>query len=431
MEKLKLKTKFIFLYVVVSFVLLFIFPYSHVSSDTATDLKNKIDDRTSQIKKLEEEIKQYNQEVTNVNSQAKTLQTTIKSLDLTKKKITTDLTLTEKKINRAELTIDQLTFAISSTTGQIDRNKKAIGLLLRNSQDLEESNLFATLLGGKDITDIWDDIEHIRQVHNQIRLKSEELRSLKADLESKQAQMTGQKTQLVSLKQDLSGKKQAVESTQQEKNQLLAQTKNKEQVFKNLIKDREQQKAQFEKELYEFESQLNISVDKGSYPAPRSGVLSWPLEDVYITQRFGKTVGAEKLYASGSHNGVDFRATIGTKVMTVLDGVVAGTGNTDIYPGCYSFGKWVMVKHPNGLSTIYGHLSSISVTTGAQIKKGDTIGYSGNTGYSTGPHLHLGLYATQGVRIEQYVNSKGCKQATIPLADIKAYLDPMAYLPEY
>jgi murein DD-endopeptidase MepM/ murein hydrolase activator NlpD len=90
-----------------------------------------------------------------------------------------------------------------------------------------------------------------------------------------------------------------------------------------------------------------------------------------------------------------------------------------------------MVKHPNGLSTVYGHLSSISVTTGAQIKKGDTIGYSGNTGYSTGPHLHLGLYATQGVRIEQYVNSKGCKQATIPLADIKAYLDPMAYLPEY
>ncbi|MDQ5949192.1 MAG: Peptidase, family [Patescibacteria group bacterium] len=431
MEKIKLKTKFVFLYVVVSFVLLFIFPYSYVSSDTATDLKNKIDDRTSQIKKLEEEIKQYNQEVTNVNSQAKTLQTTIKSLDLTKKKITTDLTLTEKKINRAELTIDQLAFAISSTTNQIDRNKKVIGLLLRNSQDLEESNLFATLLGGKNITDIWDDIENIRQVHNQIRIKSEELRGLKTDLEDKQAQMTGQKTQLVSLKQDLSGKKQAVESTQQEKSQLLAQTKNKEQVFKNLIKDREQQKAQFEKELYEFESQLNIAVDKGSYPAPRNGVLSWPLEDVYITQRFGKTVGAEKLYASGSHNGVDFRATIGTKVMTALDGVVAGTGNTDIYPGCYSFGKWVMVKHPNGLSTIYGHLSSISVTTGAQIKKGDTIGYSGNTGYSTGPHLHLGLYATQGVRIEQYVNSKGCKQATIPLADIKAYLDPMAYLPEY
>jgi murein DD-endopeptidase MepM/ murein hydrolase activator NlpD len=129
------------------------------------------------------------------------------------------------------------------------------------------------------------------------------------------------------------------------------------------------------------------------------------------------------------HNGVDFRASTGTKVKSVLDGVVAGTGNTDIYKGCYGLGKWVMVNHPNGLSSIYMHLSVISVSTGQELKTGDLIGLSGNTGNSEAPHLHVTIYATQGVRIEQFVNSIGCKQAVVPLADPKAYLDPMSYFP--
>lgn len=218
-------------------------------------------------------------------------------------------------------------------------------------------------------------------------------------------------------------------STVQQQSTLLTQTKNKEDTFKKLIQTKEQQKAQFEKELFDFESQLHLVIDPNGYPAPKNGIFSWPLDKVYITQMFGKTVDAKKLYVSGSHNGVDFRASVGTRVKNVLTGVVVGTGNTDIYPGCYSFGKWVMVKHDNGLSTIFGHLSVISVSTNQRLQTGDLIGYSGNTGYTTGPHLHISVYATQGVRIEKFVNSIGCKQATLPLADVKAYLDPMVYFP--
>ena len=196
-----------------------------------------------------------------------------------------------------------------------------------------------------------------------------------------------------------------------------------------MVKTKEELKAQFEKDLYAYESQLNLIIDPSRYPSPLNGVLSWPLDNVFITQKFGKTVDSKKLYVSGSHNGVDFRASVGTRVKNVLDGVVVGTGNTDAYPGCYSFGKWVMVKHDNGLSTIFGHLSVISSSVGQRLQTGDLIGYSGNTGYSTGPHLHISVYATQGVRIEKYVNSIGCKQATLPLADVKAYLDPLAYFP--
>lgn len=415
-------------------IVLIIFCSNTAFSQTATTtdeevVKAKIDEKNNQIKQLEEEIKQYNLEVLNANSQAKTLQSTIKTLDLTKKKISTDINLTQNKIVKTELTIGQLGDEIEKTNDHMDLNKKAIINALRDKWEMENIGILEVFLSRENISDVWEDFDNLNQIQETVRYKTRELSVLKSEMEKKQMSFKGQKTTLVNLKQDLNGKKQAVESTVQEKATILAITKNKEQAFKELVKTKEEQKEQFEKELYEYESQLNILIDKGSYPKPRNGILSWPLDNVYITQRFGKTVGAEKLYTSGSHNGIDFRASTGTRIKNVLDGTVVGTGNTDAYKGCYSFGKWVMVKHENGLSTIYGHLSSINVVKGDTLATGDTIGFSGNTGYSTGPHLHISVYATQGVRIEKYVQSRGCKEVVMPLADVKAYLDPLAYFP--
>ncbi|MEQ1561407.1 MAG: peptidoglycan DD-metalloendopeptidase family protein [Nitrospira sp.] len=404
--------------------------FAFAQTDVSTDvLKSKIEERNNQIKKLEEEIIQYNKEVDNAGKEAVTLKNTIKTLDLTNKKISKDINLTETKISKTVLTIGQLGEQIDEAKNHIDLNKRAVVEAIQNSQKLEDFGIVQLVLSKKNISDIWNEIDNTNQVQNTIRDKSKELADSKKDMEIKQVSLKGQKNDLLNLKQDLSGKKQAVEYTVQEKSVILAITKNKEQAFKELVKTKEEQKAQFEKEVYEYESQLNILIDKGSYPKPKNGILSWPLDNVYITQKFGKTVGAEKLYTSGSHNGVDFRASVGTGVKNVLAGEVVGTGNTDAYPGCYSFGKWVMVKHNNGLSTIYGHLSVISVTKGQTLDTGGLVGFSGNTGYSTGPHLHISVYATQGVRIEKYVNSRGCKEVTMPLADIKAYLDPLAYFP--
>lgn len=421
------KAKYIF------YIVIMLLVSSTASSQTAEEelIKSKIDERNNQIKILEEEIKQYNLEVLNASTQAKSLQGTLKTLDLTNKKISTDINLTQNKIIKTELTIEQLGDEIEKAEVHMDLNKQAIISALRQKWEMGNRSLFEVILAEADISDLWKDWDNINQIQETVRIKSRELAVQKVDLENKQDTFRGQKTSLVSLKQDLSGKKQAVESTTQEKVAILAITKNKEQAFKELVKTKEEQKEQFEKELYEFESQLNILIDKGAYPKPRNGIMAWPLDNVFITQKFGKTVGSEKLYTSGSHNGIDFRASTGTKVKNVLEGTVVGTGNTDAYKGCYSFGKWVMVKHDNGLSTIYGHLSVISALNGTRIEAGDTIGFSGNTGYSTGPHLHISVYATQGVRIEKYTQSKGCKEATIPLADIKAYLDPLDYLPKY
>jgi septal ring factor EnvC (AmiA/AmiB activator) len=93
-------------------------------AETEEELKSKIDDRNNQIKQLEEDIKQYNIEVTNAVNEGQTLQSTLKTLDLTKKKITTDITLTEKKIDKTNLTIEQIGLGIDKTQNNIDTNKR-------------------------------------------------------------------------------------------------------------------------------------------------------------------------------------------------------------------------------------------------------------------------------------------------------------------
>lgn len=118
--------------------------------------------------------------------------------------------------------------------------------------------------------------------------------------------------------------------------------------------------------------------------------------------------------------------------MAPLTGVVRATGNTDAVPGCYSWGMWTLIDHANGLSTLYAHQSSIAVTAGQKVTTGQVIGYVGNTGYSTGPHLHFTVYAKKGVTVRKFNEIKtvtSCGPASTPVAATDAYLDPMLYLP--
>ena len=88
---------------------------------------------------------------------------------------------------------------------------------------------------------------------------------------------------------------------------------------------------------------------------------------------------------TSSHKGVDLAAPIGTPIYAAAAGRVltAKMG----WNGAY--GNMVILQHPNGTKTLYGHMVRLGTSTGAQVKKGQVIGYVGNTGRSTGPHLHF------------------------------------------
>lgn len=393
------------------------------------ELQQSIQEKNAQLNKINEEIKILDNQLQVVNKQGKTLQTAIQTLDVSDKKLKKEITATAGKIESTELQINKLGLEISDRETDISKSKLAIRNTLRQIHQKEDTSMLETMLLYDSLTDFWVDLESMGQFQTEMQQRVQDLEALKNDLNSKKQQSEGQKQNLESLHSELGDKKKVVEVNIKEKSTLLSQTKSQEAVYKKAIDEKKRLADAFLSELNSYEAALRLIIDPGSYPKAGKGILRWPLEKVQITQYFGNTEFAKSgAYSGKGHNGVDFGASPGTKVLAALSGTVKGTGNTDTVPGCYSYGQWVLIEHDNGLSTLYAHLSLIKARTGDRVNTGDIIGYSGNTGYSTGPHLHFGVYASQGVRVIKYENSINCKNAVIPIADIKAYLNPIEYL---
>lgn len=415
--------------------LFFLIPLQPVGALSVDELRAQIEKKRQEKEKIEAENKRLEQQIEQTAKEAKTLQNAVKTLDTTGKKLQNDIKITETKIGSTELSIKKIGIEISEKEKQIIRNKEALGETIRTLNDTDTRSFIEIFLQYKDLNEFWNGIETLRRFQNNVKTVTQELKGFKTDLEGKKKENEEKKGELVDFKGELVDKKEIVEENKQAKSKLLVQTKNKETIYKTLLEKNIELGKKFEQELFQYESQLKIEIDRSRLPTEKSGVVSWPLSPVVITQRFGKTFDSKRLYVSGTHNGIDFRATTGTPVKSILNGVVEGVGNTDTQAGCYSYGRWILIKHPNGLSSLYAHLSNAKVSAGQAVETGEVIGYSGGqpgtsgAGFSTGPHLHLGLYASQGVQIGRYEKSVFCKQVDIPLAGPNAYLDPLAYLP--
>lgn len=404
---------------------------------TPEELQRKIEDARREREVLLEEQRKLQAELASISAEGRTLQGTVQTLDATRKKLSNDIKLTQSKINASNLNIEKLENSMSEKEYQISAHKSAIKASIQELSRYDSQSLVHDILTYREVSDVWRDRGSLDDLTTRLKDEIVILENLKVSLSKEKMEREKTKVELLNFQGELSGQKKVVEETQSAKNKLLAETKNKEVEYQKLLALNLQRQIEFERDLFALESQLKIALDPKLIPEAKNSVLSWPLSSVFVTQRFGVTEGSHKLYKSGSHNGIDFRATVGTPVLASLGGVVTGVGNTDDQRGCYSYGRWILIDHGNGLSTVYAHLSGSLVRKGQEVSSGQIIGYSGGmpgqngSGYSTGPHLHLGLFATQGVAVRQFTTSIGCKQVFVPIAGVEAYLDPLAYLPSY
>ncbi len=405
---------------------------SIVYGQSAEKIRKQIEDRNQRIEKLEKEIKQNEIELQVVGKKKQTLKHAVQELDITRKKVSTDITLTVNKIGATNYTITQLESNIQDKESGIENNQDGIAESLRALNRLGSNSLLETILANGNISDVWDDVETLRRVELAMRESVKNLKTLKKEFEREKLKTKKARDKLNFYKQDLSGQKRVLDQNKREKDKLLQITKSRESGYQQLLKKKRAARVQFEQELQDLESQLKFTLDKNSIPPAGQGIFEWPLDTLTVTQFFGNTAFAKSgAYSGKGHNGVDFRASPGTRVKATLGGTVEGTGNTDRIRGCYSYGKWILLKHNNGLSTLYAHLSVINVDKGEVVATGQIIGYSGNSGYSTGPHLHLTTYLSDAVQIVRLGDIKkitNCGPARIPVAPFKAYLNPLDYL---
>lgn len=414
-------------------LLLVILMPSMIFAAKIDDLRNQIEDRNSQLAEIQKEIEKYEQDLQKVGAEKSTLQNAMKALDITRNKLLADIRKTQGQIDSETLNIERLNLQISEKEERIRQNNLAIAEAIRRVRETDSFSMIESVLSQKKLSYFWETIEAIGTFQAGIKEDLEKLKEVKVALFSDKTEVEERRQTLVSERSQLSGKTKVVEQNKSEKKELLDITSNKEDTYKTLLEQKIEQREQFEREIFEFESQIQFELDPSRLPPIGQGVLAWPLDTVRITQRFGKTSDSGRLYSSGTHNGVDFGISTGSSVYSTLSGVVEGVGNTDAFPGCLSYGKWVLVKHNNGLATLYAHLSLTNVSVGQEVKTGQVVGFSGSTGYSTGPHLHLSLFASQGVRVMKLRDIPGraitkCSDASIPIAPKDAYLDPLIYL---
>ena len=414
---------------------IFAAPFSHPSFAQAgivDDLTNKIAGRTEDIKKLEEEIMKYQEQLTFIGKEKDTLNSAVQTLDVTRRKLSADISLTEKKIGDAQDTISVLSSTIADTQIDVDNKSEAIGYFIRKMYTVDELSPVELVLSSNSFSDIWNDIEILRRFEEDMNIAIHNLLAKKEKLESDKQDKKTQQQQLVAYESQLSDQKTIADQNRAEKNTLLQQTKNQESAYQTKLVEKQRLKEAFEKEILDYEYQIKVALDPNAFPAVGSGVLAWPLSKITITQYFGSTPFSKSgAYNGKDHNGLDLGIPVGTPLKASLSGTVWATGNTDVYAGCYSYGKWVLIKHYNGLTTLYAHLSLVKVVQGQTVDTGEIIGYTGNTGYSTGPHLHFGVYATQGVQLIKMGDVKkntNCGGATVPVASLNAYMNPLDYL---
>jgi len=391
---------------------------------TAVEVRKQIEETNDQIEALDKEIKQYQSQIAKTSMEADTLANHIKELNLTRSKLVKEREQIQKKITATGFIIDTLSGNIEDKEKTINKSKKVLAEMIKELNQNENTPFLERLLSKNNFADFSREYNEILSLNENIRNNINEINTEKEQLVSSKTQKESEKQNLDTLKNNLVQKEKVVTATKKEKDSLLTSTKNKEAEYQKMLAEKIKIRDAFDKALEAYESQLKFILNPKLLPKEGSGVLAFPLDYILVTSPYGERWGK-------FHYGMDFRAAIGTSVMAMTSGVVEGTGDTDVACKGASFGKWVFIKYDNGLSSTYGHLSVINAKVGQKVKAGDIVAYSGNTGSSTGPHLHVSVYASDGVKVDT-VPSKSCngKIFTQPIAALNAYLNPALYLPK-
>lgn len=406
------------------------------------DIQESLQETASQMEELQEDIQRDEQNLNRVVGEKQTLSSAISNLNYSERKLASEINNTEEEINLTQQEIQNLSQQIERLSGSIEENESFVSTTLREVYKTGDTGVWEALLLYDTFSDFLTETDVLRRTSDVLQEQLVELRSAHIELQKINTQKEIARYELEEQKETLDDRKQVIAYTRYSKQQLLEETKNKEQNYQQSLAEKQKALAEFEARIQQLERELQIAIDESQVQDKLVGLFSWPFSGWYrITQFFGNTsYAAGGAYNGRGHSGVDFGTPMGTPIVATMDGVVTAADDTGEhgayingrYQQCISYGKWIVVDHQNGLSTRFGHLSLIKVKDGDRVRRGQVIGYSGNTGISTGPHLHLSVMATQGVQIRRLgdvMATTACADARAPITASNAYRDPFDYLP--
>jgi murein DD-endopeptidase MepM/ murein hydrolase activator NlpD len=249
------------------------------------------------------------------------------------------------------------------------------------------SDLTAVVLSSEDYGDMVARAEYFDAINESDSILAERVRSLRDEAKElvrvrKTAKLTIEKArdQIAAKAQRLAATRSTLESREGD---LLAARAERRQALNSVQGDRDEHeeiaadlRSQIAQEIAEATG--TVALPAGPLPSPSAAGFIWPVEGT-LTSGFGYRWGR-------MHEGIDISVPEGTPIRAAADGTVI-LMQSEYESGGY--GNYTCIDHGGGLSTCYAHQSSFATSVGASVSQGDVIGLSGNTGHSTGPHLHF------------------------------------------
>jgi len=395
-----------------------------VKGASGENLRSLIESKTSELQKIQEERERLQTELREVSKIKGVLTKDIRAIENNIKQLDLSVKSNKLTLEKLELEIESLNKDMKSVEESVVVKKSTIGKLIFELDQMDQETFLMVFLKSGSLAEGFSELQSIVSFNSDLVLNVRELRDFQSDILLKSASVQRKKMEREAEKGNLLNRQYIVQDQKKEKEKLLLTTKNQEQVYAGQIAELDRQQGEISKVIDQIEATLRESFDPTLLPIKRAGVLAFPVQNPRVTQKYGSTPDAQKLYKSKIHNGIDFGVPLGTPVYASYDGKVVAVDNND--KGIsrfqkYQYGKHIVIEHQNSLATLYAHLSRQVVTKGQEVKKGELIGYSGNTGYSTGPHLHFTVLWAPSVQYKKIAPAAG-------LVPIGITIDPEEYL---
>jgi murein DD-endopeptidase MepM/ murein hydrolase activator NlpD len=341
---------------------------------TKTEIKNQLSASQEKEKDAKAEYEAKKEKEAELEAEIKTLEKRIASTEA-------ELKVLEGKIASNNEEIKAIEAEIVSMEANVQQQTDDLSARLRMMYESGDGSLVEVLLGSENITDFIGGLDIVKKIHAYDMEVLDDLNAQLAKIEEKKAELDAIRQ---TLKTNQDSQIQKRESLASDKKKLVAA---EAQAHKETVEAQEDYEAA-QKASDALESELR------NYRSPNewtgtvmtgNGRLGWPCSG-RITSEYGYRIRPNYGY-SQLHSGIDIAVPTGTPIRAAESGVVYSAG----WKG--SYGNCVIIDHGNmegkSITTLYGHNSSLAVSPGQSVKRGQVIAYAGSTGNSTGPHCHF------------------------------------------
>lgn len=365
---------------------------SVLPSDAQAVTQAEIDALRQQKQALSDQVSNYQAEINALKSQKKAqveLKTALDNkLALTNQQI---VNLEEQIVLHDQL-IEQKTKEVEAAQKVADEQLNKYKKRIRAMEESGRYNYLEVLFGANSIAEflsLIDDIGDImtsdKNLEQSYRQSVVNLKAVKAEYEDAQAEMKSAKAELAVLKDQ-------IQRDVAEANAVIASLQSDISANSSTLDQLSSQEEALRKQINAKVDELNRQYQSDQPADPDSpnigtGNLIWPSYCTYISSRQGPRIhpitGEYK-----NHGGTDIGASYGTAIWAADSGTVVDS--CDGWNG--GWGNYVMIDHGNGMQTLYAHMSSRAVSERQHVTRGQVIGYVGQSGMATGPHIHFEMY---------------------------------------